>query len=673
MQLPSIPTADLIWDEVGHPISKHHNDVYYSRENGIEETQHVFLANNHIGQRIQETDTRPHLTVAEIGFGTGLNFLCCWLEWHQKKATGNVVPLHFVSVENTPLLASDLAKALANWPSLSHLSEQLLEQYPLAVKGCHRLVFEQGLVTLTLYIGDAEEQFNHALFLADAWFLDGFAPHKSPEMWSSTLFDIIGRHSAQNATFSTFSVAGVIRRGMQQVGFNVVKVPGFGRKKEMQAGQFVANTNTSINQQLDLPWFRGSLGNTPNLSACDYDVTIIGAGLAGATTATVLTARGLKVLVIEKQNEPGKGGSGNPQGALYNKFSSDFNVQTEYALSNLLFSQSYYHRTQKQSDVKFWNKCGLIQVAWSEKEGKKQADFLERNQYPKNLLTPIDAKQATSISGVPLNHGGLYFPHSGWVAPKKLCSVLFKNSAIDTRYNTQIKKFTQNADTHIWSITDINDQEIATSRNIVVCSASEAKTFSQLEHLKIKPIRGQVSVVSSKTEYPLNTVLCGEGYISPQNDHKFCFGATFDLKNNHCEELEEDHTKNINQLTEWLHSAKTLLSKTQITTIEGRASQRCSSPDYVPIIGKAPILDEQIDRFSKLRNDAKAKFEIPGAYYEGLFVNIAHGSKGLSSCPLAAEFIASQICNEPSPLSADVVSAISPSRFIIRDLIRRKL
>ncbi len=673
MQLPAVPTADLIWDEVGHPISKQHNDVYYSRENGIEETQYVFLDNNNIGQRFQETDKRSLLTVAEIGFGTGLNFLCCWLEWHKRKKNRGVVPLHFISVENAPLLASDLTKALANWPSLRHLSEQLVEQYPLAVKGCHRLVFEQGLVTLTLYIGDAEEQFSRALFLADAWFLDGFAPHKSREMWSRTLFNIIGQHSAKDATFSTFSIAGVIRRGMQQAGFNVIKVPGFGRKKEMQAGQFAANTNTSINQQLGLPWLKGSLGTPLNLSPCNYDVTIIGAGLAGATTATALAARGLKVLVLDKQAEPGEGGSGNPQGALYNKFSSDFNVQTEYALSNLLFSQSYYHRTQQQSESQFWNNCGLIQVAWNDKEAKKQADFLSKNKYPQSLLDPLNAAQATAVSGVPLSHGGLYFRRSGWVAPKKLCTVLLNDNDIETRYNTHIKTFTQNNDSQIWSIVDIHNQLIATSRNIVVCSASDSKLFKQLGHLKIKPIRGQVSIVCSTTEYPLKTVLCGEGYISPKDNNKFCFGATFDLKNNHCDELKEDHSKNIDQLTQWLQSAKPLLSSSQIRTLEGRASQRCTSPDYVPIIGKAPDIQEQINRFSKLRNDAKAKFDVPGAYHEGLFVNIAHGSKGLSSCPLAAEFIASQICNEPSPVSADVVNAISPSRFIIRDLIRRKL
>ena len=698
MQLPSVPPADLIWDEVGHPISKNHNDVYYSRESGLEETQYVFLDNNNVEDRLRNLSGKSNFTIAEIGFGTGLNFLCCWLAWQKIRNSSEVRSLHFVSVENAPIQASDLARAFDNWPQLSHISKQLLEQYPLAVQGCHRLVFEQGRVTLTLYIGDAEEQFKDALFLADAWFLDGFAPHKSPEMWSADLFNIISQHSAQGATFSTFSIAGVIRRGMSGAGFKVIKVPGFGRKKEMQTGHLMApessaadnnpetppssshssvNTN-KLNNLLDAAWLSGSLGNARSTvssdytTSVDYDVIVIGAGLAGASTATALAARGLKVLVVEKQKESGLGGSGNPQGAVYNKFSSDFNVQTQYALSNLLFSQRYYSRAQQQSETAFWNSCGLIQVAWNDKEETKQAEFLAKNHYPESLLTPLTPKQASSVAGVKLSHGGIHFPDSGWVAPKKLCETLLDNKDITTLYNTQITELVQNTDTQQWSVIN-GHQVIAEANNIVVCSASDARTFQQLRHLRTKPIRGQVSVISSEAEYPLKTVLCGEGYISPSLNNEFCFGATFDLKNDHSEELAEDHTKNINQLTEWLHSAKELLSDNKISSLKGRASLRCTSPDYVPIIGKAPILQQQIERFSKLRNDAKAKFDVNGAYYEGLFVNIAHGSKGLSSCPLAAEFIASQICNEPTPFSADIVKAISPSRFIIRDLIRRKL
>ena len=442
---------------------------------------------------------------------------------------------------------------------------------------------------------------------------------------------------------------------------------------------------------INTAWLKGSLGasflpehNSANTDKKYYDVIVIGAGLAGTSTAYALAEKGKKVLVIEKQDAPAKGGSGNPQGALYNKFSTEFNIQTKYALGNLLFSQTYYQDLQERQNLKnlpneqFWSNCGLIQVAWNEKEQKKQTELLEKNNYPEDLLKQLTPNEASDSAGIHLDHGGLFFPNSGWVAPKKLCQLLLEHPLITTRYNTAISSIKHDETEGLWSTYDDAEHLINTASNVVVCSASDAKSLSQLSHLRTKPIRGQVSLLdSSKLKETklrnLKTVLCGEGYISPEHNGQFCFGATFDLKNPQCDVIESDHAHNINQLTSWFTAAKNDLNSDSLPHLKGRASLRCTSPDYIPIIGKAPIYEQQIERFAKLRNDAKHKFDCEGAYYEGLFVNIAHGSKGLSSCPLAAEFIASQICNEQPPLTEDIMKIISPSRFVIRSLIRGKV
>ena len=444
------------------------------------------------------------------------------------------------------------------------------------------------------------------------------------------------------------------------------------------------------NSQINTAWLKGSLGSaflpirSTDSDDKKFDAIVIGAGLAGTTTAHALAEKGKRVLVIEKHDTPGKGGSGNPQGALYNKFSTEFNIQTKYALGNLLFSQIYYqdlqerYNFQNQPNEQFWSKCGLIQVAWNEKEQKKQTELLEKNDYPEELLRQLTPKQASNIAGVPIDHGGLFFRNSGWVAPKKLCQQLLKHPLITTQYNTEASSLKHNEDEGLWAVYDANENVINVAGNVVVCSASDAKSLSQLGHLRTKPIRGQVSLLNSDTLKEaklrnLKTVLCGEGYISPAHNEQFCFGATFDLKSQQCDVIESDHIHNINQLTSWFTEAKKSLNSDCLPLLKGRASLRCTSTDYIPIVGKAPVYEKQIEQFAKLRQDAKHQFDCEGIYHEGLFVNIAHGSKGLSSCPLAAKFIASQVCNEISPFNEDILKIISPSRFLIRSLIRGKI
>ena len=452
--------------------------------------------------------------------------------------------------------------------------------------------------------------------------------------------------------------------------------------------------NFDHNAQINTAWLKGSLGasflperNSLDVNEKHYDAIVIGAGLAGTSTAYALAEKGKRVLVIEKQDAPGKGGSGNPQGALYNKFSTEFNIQTKYALSNLLFSQTYYQYLQERQDLqehqsqpdeRFWSNCGLIQVAWNEKELKKQTELLEKNDYPEELLKQLTPKQASKVAGVHIDHGGLFFSNSGWVAPKKLCQLLLKHPLITTHYNTEVSHLKHDEAEGLWAVYGTRENLINTTNNVVVCSASDAKSLSQLSHLRTKPIRGQVSLLSTNTLNDaklrdLKTVLCGEGYISPEHNGQFCFGATFDLKNQKCDVIESDHTHNINQLTSWFTAAKNSINSDCLPLLKGRTSLRCTSSDYIPIIGKAPVYEKQIEQFAKLRQDAKYNFDCEGIYHEGLFVNIAHGSKGLSSCPMAAKFIASQICNEAPPFTEDILKILSPSRFLIRGLIRGKV
>lgn len=238
----AIQPANLEFNAEGTPVSRDFDDVYFSNDNGLEETRYVFLGGNHLEARFPE-HPHPLFVVAESGFGTGLNFLTLWQAFDQFREAhpqAQLQRLHFISFEKFPLTRADLALAHQHWPELAPWAEQLQAQWPLPLPGCHRLLLDEGRVTLDLWFGDINEltsKLDDSLNQkVDAWFLDGFAPAKNPDMWTQNLFNAMARLARPGGTLATFTSAGFVRRGLQEAGFTMQKRKGFGRKREMLCG-----------------------------------------------------------------------------------------------------------------------------------------------------------------------------------------------------------------------------------------------------------------------------------------------------------------------------------------------------------------------------------------------------------------------------------------------------
>ncbi|MDP1521966.1 MAG: tRNA (5-methylaminomethyl-2-thiouridine)(34)-methyltransferase MnmD [Methylotenera sp.] len=242
MRVPNKPKnyiAKVEWRN-GQPYASAFDDVYFSTDNGLLETDYVFLQGNHLQSRWQNL-TAKNFTIAETGFGTGLNFLCAvklWLETTPQDAA-----LHFISVEKYPLNLPDITAALTMWPQLQGFSEPLLAQYVQLISGVETITLFNNRIRLTILIGDATERLSQVENKIDAWFLDGFAPVKNPDMWQAVLFEEMARLSYPTATFSTFTSAGEVRRALIKAGFSVSKQTGFGKKREMLIGYFVGNVH----------------------------------------------------------------------------------------------------------------------------------------------------------------------------------------------------------------------------------------------------------------------------------------------------------------------------------------------------------------------------------------------------------------------------------------------
>lgn len=682
--------AQLEWSDESLPRSIAYDDIYFSQQQGLAETDYVFLQHNQLAERWQALDPQQQgvFTIAETGFGSGLNFLAAWQLW-QKWAPSSW-RLHYISVEKHPLLACDLKRALNAWPNLHSFASQLIEQYPALVPGHHLLGFDSDRISLHLLFGEAQQGFEACLdslhptlsyqvgAKVDAWFLDGFAPSKNPSMWTQALFKTMAQLSRKGSTVATFTAAGFVRRGLNEEGFRMQKTTGFAHKREMMFGEF-EQPPSNITE----PSARERRHQTPWPVPCDQPtrqpnhVAIIGAGIAGCNTAFALAKRGIKVTLIERNSHIASEASGNAQGMLYTKLSTQTNTANQFHLSSYLYALRFYqqclnHGLLNDQSVGF---CGLLQLCTT---ASQQQHLSELNQLllGHDWVQCLSAEQASAISGVSCQYPGYLLAGSGWLSPPQLCRQLTQHPLINvlthqSAINLQIDTTAQTR----WSVMTEHNQLLVETDAVIIANSHDAKQFSQTAQLPLKIIRGQVTEIAQAniSEYP-KTVICHEAYVTPAIDGQLRLGATFDIGDRDKTVRSADHRLNLNNLHQTLPS---LLAQDpaniDLSLVNGRANLRCTSPDYLPLIGPVPNVDAFTADYAALAKDANRFINQRGIYYPGLYINVAHGSRGLTSTPLASELLAALLCNEPRPLPRQLIAALNPARFIIRDIIRGKI
>ena len=341
--LTQTPAADLDWSRPQTPVATEFGDIYFSTDGGLDETRTVFLSGCGLPERWTDTSV---FTIAELGFGSGLNFLATWQKWAETAQPKQ--RLHFVSIEKFPFDREQLQRALSSWPELNGLSAQLLAKWPGRVKGIHRLNF--GAVTLTLIHADVIEALDQLDGLkADAWFLDGFSPSGNPAMWSSEVMQRLASCCAAGARLATFSVAGAVRAALKDAGFTVRKMPGFGRKRHRL--------------EADFP------GQRPTDTQPIEKALIIGAGIAGRSLAHALTARHIPFDIIDDHTHPAA--SANPAALVKPRFDLQDRPESRFFLS------AYLHALRLYPDSAIISR-GVRQIPKTEKEAERFKKLIDQ-------------------------------------------------------------------------------------------------------------------------------------------------------------------------------------------------------------------------------------------------------------------------------------------------------
>ena len=680
--VPTIQTAKLHWqlddNGVTVPRSSEFGDVYFSKTDGLAESRHVFIDGNDLATRLANLRNFERFVIGEIGFGTGLNILAIWQLWQQIRPD-NHSHLHIITTEKFPLRKTDLAQALGVWTALAGLSQQLIDNYPPPLAGCHRLNWFDERLTIDLWLGDATSSLSQVTGQGrvDAWLLDGFAPSCNQELWSESLLAQIARLSKTHTTLATFSVASAVKQGLKHHGFTLAKRKGFGKKREMLTASLQPKLISAsfcklyfrYNKKIK-PFFvtlpftdtfesrrrqRRKANNVkgfelPNFSAITkpLSVAVIGAGVAGLSSAYALAARGHKVTIFDKA-QPLAGASGNIRGFLAPKLTSLKRLETNLHAIGYLASCRFYPYLTAQTGIKILQATGCLDLL---SHNRLQLD--EVKDFPIEFARLLTAEQAKAKVGYEIGQA-IFLPNAGLITTANFANAVLchPNISFQTEELAYFQQayFQQDSDQVLLTFTE--RQQFFD--HVILCMALDTCDF--LPTIKrFNHSRGQVTWFAvdehDKAQLPKLPLKYGSYYASFNENSKrhVMLGASFVRDTLDTTPAVADHKMNVADLAD---AVPDLVNNTDMFTVEknlphwqGRASIRSQTVDYLPLVG-----------------------QVWQAGYENksrVWTFSALGSKGYAYAPICSELLAGLLCGEMLPLANKMVNSLSPNRKVIR-------
>ncbi len=631
----------------------------------------IFIRNNNLSSRWRQlTDKSTVFTLGEIGFNLDENFSSCVELWLKIVKPGP--RLHYLAGIQTPI-PHDCLEKLINTESLAMDSAKyLVSQYHPRIENLQTLYFLDDRIRLSLFVGNPQKFFeelgneiNPRLAgrqrpSVDAWFVR--ETHKN--MWSQ-----LARLSFSKTSFAVLTeTRDSTQKRLANAGFTSEVEHKVTPRFSIISGNYApAHANKFISDGIS-HW---QIDKDRKNKTSRRDVTVVGAGIAGCATAYALVKRGYKVSVIDRYALPGGEASGHHHSILYPKLSFRPDPVPRINLRAILYASAYYESFWKD---KIGGKCGVILLPRSDIEEEQYRAISEDNQDNEKFVRFVASQDLEAISGIKLkSNGGLFFANLGWLPSVEVCKKLIAQS--DTCFiQSDIENIVYNPKEESWTLFDRKGSVVKECPILVLACSHGCLRFEQTKYLPVKKVHGQISYLpATHNSKKLNTIICGHGYLAPAQNNIHCCGATYNKDVINSSITINDHKKNLEIISKTDFELGKLFSRTPPENLAGWAQFRCTTSDYLPIVGPVPDVERMVIDFHALRSNARAAFTESGSYLKNLYINCGLGSRGLSYAPLTAEILASDIANEFPPLERDLRLAMHPARFIIRDLKKRKL
>jgi tRNA 5-methylaminomethyl-2-thiouridine biosynthesis bifunctional protein len=373
------------------------------------------------------------------------------------------------------------------------------------------------------------------------------------------------------------------------------------------------------------------------------DALVIGAGLAGSSTAWSLAQRGINVIVLEQHAQPATEASGNAAGIYMPALESKPSLKESFYLDALKLLSG---RLAKSAGQIIHDKCGVIHLPRDEKQAQRFKGIAKRNDLSDQTVKPMTSSEAEQISGIKNSHSGLYYPDAGWLSPQSLCKYYLAHPRITVQHGATVQSVHRNKG--IWHAFDRNDVPLGSGDIAILSGGHLSSNLQQAAWLPFHSVRGQITQLTLNRPHLLRCVVCHQGYVLPLDNQELIIGATYNREREDYEPSNTEHRQNIQLLEDYLPDfAQTLDLKLKH---RGRVGFRSVVPGRLPLAGL--LMPPQKRRYNKTLTA-----------YQGLAISAAHASRGVLSSGIAGEIIAAQLLGEPSPYHS-YMNLLTPARFL---------
>jgi tRNA 5-methylaminomethyl-2-thiouridine biosynthesis bifunctional protein len=585
--------------------------------------------------------------VLQAGFESGHAFLAAWQAWRDDEHRCGT--FCYVAIARQACALADMLRAHAD--TVGHaLTKALLEAWPPPTPNLHRLSFEGGQVQLLLAHGEVSAWLPELVLAVDAFVLSESLPEKlSVPLWDVRLCKALGRLANPGATLVAIEPEPGLAAALVTAGFKI------------EATTNLAESPSVLNARF-APLFqpRRAVARRNSMSGRPQRVLIVGAGLAGCAVACALAENGWHSTLLDRCSGLAQESSGNPAGLFHGIVNAQDGVHARFNRAAALAAKQAVQVALAGHGVK-GNAQGLLRLEQVLVPERMQ-NILSTLKLPAGYVEALSAGQASALSGMELPCAAWHYPGGGWVEPAGLARSFYDRAGKRTGLRGGIEVSALRFENGLWCVLDAQGHITDQAPQLVLANAGDAlRLLATLrgEEMEwpIEKVRGQISWVPAADwgcAWAPRLPVAGSGYLLPEFNGQLMFGSTAQRGDADASVRLSDHLEN---------QARVALLAGQeppagVDNFSGRTAWRWSTLDRLPVVGGVPAFSFQKgDRFDQPRLVPR----VPG-----LYVCTALGSRGITWAALSGHVLASVITGSPVPLEAQLLDAIDPARFVVR-------